>query len=229
MLIFVLSIHASIFYFPLELCFPFHSYKKKRPLWEDASYSPQLMINRLYNMRSCGRNFSCADYTIIDHQGKNMETKIDALIAKMERSRARLNAVLDKVTPQVEIYPSWKLKQVLDHITGWDELVSNSLRSYSHGETPAFGVMDGIDQYNATSVSARKAIPMDQSRLAYDTARENVIQALREMPPEMLAQQFKAPWGGMCTVASVVKIFVSHEQEHAKQIEETLLKSTGSL
>jgi hypothetical protein len=142
-------------------------------------------------MRSCGRNFSCADYTIIDHQGKNMETKIDALIAKMERSRARLNAVLDKVTPQVEIYPSWKLKQVLDHITGWDELVSNSLRSYSHGETPTFGVMDGIDQYNT--------------------------------------HQFKAPWGGMCTVASVVKIFVSHEQEHAKQIEETLLKSTGSL
>jgi hypothetical protein len=187
-----------------------------------------MMVNHLYNMRS-RRNFSCADYTIIGHQGKNMETKIDALIAKMEHSRARLNAILDKVTPQLEIYPSWKLKQVLDHITGWDELVSTTLRSYSHGETPALGVRDGIDQYNAESVSVRKALTMEQSRHAYDTARENVILALREMPPEMLTQQFKAPWGGMCTVVSVVKIFVSHELEHTKHIEDILMKSTGNV
>ena len=156
-----------------------------------------------------------------------MDTKIDALIAKMELSRARLNSVLDKVTPQTEIYPTWKLKQMLDHITGWDELTLTSLHAYSQGATPGLVVKDGIDQFNAQSVSARKSIPFEQSRQAYDVARENVIQTLREIPPEMLAQKFPAPWGGMCTVASVVKIFVSHEMEHAKHIEEILMESTG--
>jgi len=156
-----------------------------------------------------------------------METKIDALITKMETSRERLNAVLDKVAPQTEIYPTWKLKQILDHITGWDELVLISLRAYSQGDTPGLLVKEGIDQYNAQSVAARKTIPFEQSRQAYNVAREKVIHALREMPPEMLFQKFPAPWGGMCTVASVVKIFVSHELEHAKHIEEILMESTG--
>jgi hypothetical protein len=132
------------------------------------------------------------------------------------------------VTPQAEIYPTWKLKQLLDHITGWDELVSRTLYTYSQGEVPAVGVMGGVDQYNAQSVSARKAIPLEQSRQAYEAAREKVIQTMREMPPEMLTHRFPAPWGGMCTVASVVKIFVSHELEHAKHIEEFLMKSTDS-
>ncbi len=157
-----------------------------------------------------------------------METKIDALISKMEISRARLNAALDKIAPQTEIYPTWKIKQVLDHITGWDELMLTSLRAYSLGESPGLVVKDGIDQYNAQSVTERMAITLEQSRQAYDAARVKVIQTMREMPPESLTQKYPAPWGGMCTVASVVKIFVSHELEHAKHIEEILMKSTGN-
>ena len=156
-----------------------------------------------------------------------MDLKIDSLIAKMELSRARLNSALDKITPQTEIYPTWMLKQLLDHITGWDELTLTSLRAYSRGETPGLVVKDGINQFNAQSVFARKAISFDQSRRAYDATREKVIQSLREMPPEMLTQKFPAPWGGMCTISSVVKIFVSHELEHAKHIEEILTKSTS--
>jgi len=187
-----------------------------------------MMVNRLYNMYSHSCNFSCADYTIIDRQDKSMDTKIDALIAKMELARARLNSALDKITPQTEIYPTWKLKQMLDHFSGWDELTLTSLRAYSQGKTPGLMVKDGIDQFNAQSVSARKAVPFEQSRQAYDVVREKVIQTLREMPPEMLTQKFPAPWGGMCTITSVVKIFVSHELEHAKHLEEILMKSTGT-
>jgi len=157
-----------------------------------------------------------------------METKNNALIVKMEISRARLDAALDKVAPQTEIYPTWKLKQILDHITGWDELFLTTLRAYSQGDTPGLVVKDGIDQYNAQSVTARKTITLKQSRQAYGTTRGDVIQTMREMPPEILTQKFPAPWGGMCTVASVVKIFVSHELEHAKHIEEILMKSTGN-
>ena len=204
----------------------FPAYKKTRPLWEDALYSPQLVVKRLYNNRIY--NFSCADYTIIEYQGIKMDTKIEVSISKMEQSRARLNAVLEKVTPQVEIYPTWKIKQVMDHIAGWDELVYSTLRAYLQGETPSLAVKDGIDPYNAESVSVRKDLPLEQSRQAYHAAREHVIQILRQMTSEMLTQQFPAPWGGMCTVTSVVKIFVSHEMEHAKQIDAILMKSTGS-
>lgn len=151
-----------------------------------------------------------------------MDTKIELMLAKMERSRAELNAALDKVTPQTEIYPSWKVKQVMDHIAGWDELVYSSLQAYKLGKSPGKLVSDGIDPFNAESVAKRKNIPLKQSRQDYDAARAKVIQLLQELSPEMLTQKYPAPWGGECTISSIVRIFVSHEQEHAKQIEEVL-------
>lgn len=151
-----------------------------------------------------------------------MTTEIDDLIEKLEHARNQLNACLDKVAPQLELYPTWKLKQLMDHITGWDELVTTAFHTHSLGDTPSLAVKHGINQYNKESVSARKALSLEQSRQAYAASRAAVIRALREMPVEKLTQRFRAPWGGTCTVASVVEIFVSHELEHAKHIEGSL-------
>jgi hypothetical protein len=178
------------------------------------------MVIRLYNKYIHNHNFSCVDYTIINLRGIYMDKTVNALIVKMERSRSRLNAALDRVAPETEIYPSWKLKQVMDHIAGWDALVASSLRAYQNDEIPSLRV-PSIDQYNAASVSARQDLSLEQSRQAYDAARQEVLQIIRNLPEDMLARRYPAPWGGSCTVASIVKIFVSHEEEHAKQIEET--------
>lgn len=149
--------------------------------------------------------------------------KVNSLIAKMERARAQLDAALEKAAPQTEIYPSWKVKQVLDHIAGWDQLVISSLRAYQKGEIPSHTVKS-IDQYNAASVSARMDLSLEQSRQAYDEARQEVLHILRSLPEEMLTRRYLAPWGGNCTISSIVKIFVSHEEEHAKQIEQSFNK-----
>jgi uncharacterized damage-inducible protein DinB len=149
------------------------------------------------------------------------------MIAKMENARARLNAALDKVPQNTEIYPSWKIKQLMDHITGWDVLVAKAFRAHSRGETLGRLVRDGIDPYNADSVRDRMSLTIAQSRQAYDDARADVISAMSEMPDEKLTEKFTPPWGGMCTVAAVVRVFVSHEIEHAEQVESCIKKSLG--
>lgn len=155
-----------------------------------------------------------------------MNAKNVSIITRMEQSRARLNAVLNKIAPQMEIYPTWKVKQLMDHIAGWDELVYATLIGYLHGEKPSLKVKGGIDGYNAESISARSDISLEQSRQEYDAARQKVLQALREIPPEKMSQKFPAPWGGTCTVNSIVKIFVSHELEHARHIEAVLSQAS---
>ncbi len=150
-----------------------------------------------------------------------MKTKIELLIAKMEAARTQLDEALVKIAPEIEIYPNWKLKQLLDHIAGWDELVLGELKAYQNGITPTQTV-DGINQFNARSVSDRKALTLDQSRQAYDLLRADVLQTLRSLPEELLDRKYDAPWGGNCTITSIVKIFVSHEREHARQIEEII-------
>ncbi len=153
-----------------------------------------------------------------------MSADKEKLIVKLTNTREQLNAALKRVTPQEEIYPAWKVKQLLDHLTGWDELVASAFHAHSQGDTLGIKVKHGIDQFNAASVDERKKFTLEQSRQAYESAREAVLQALRDMPDDKLEQRFPAPWGGMCSVASVVKILVSHEQEHARQIEEKLGK-----
>jgi len=151
-----------------------------------------------------------------------MSTEKDELIDKLAHARGKLNAALDRITPGAEIYPDWKLKQLLDHITGWDELVTEALHLHARGEQPPLTVKHGIDRYNEASVSQRTQLSLEQSRQAYAAARETFIQALGEMPDEKLPQSFRAPWGGKCSVSSVVRIFVSHELEHARQMDESL-------
>ena len=154
-----------------------------------------------------------------------MEKEIEDLISKMERSRARLNIALDKVAPQIEVYPTWKTKQILDHIAGWDELVYASLQAYSEGNPPPSIVEMNIDQYNSASVADRRDLSLEQSGQACKKSRARVIQALKDLSPEMLSKTYPAPWGGMCTIPSIMKIFVSHELEHARQIEKVLKSS----
>ena len=152
-----------------------------------------------------------------------MPVNKDDLIAKMVHARQMLDAALERLAPQAEIYPAWKLKQLLDHFTGWDELVAGAFRTHAQGDMPdKLMKPGGIDQYNASSVEQRRVFSLEESRQAYHSSREAVINAIQEMPGEKLEQRFPAPWGGTCTVSSVVKIFVDHELEHARQIESRL-------
>jgi hypothetical protein len=150
-----------------------------------------------------------------------MDPKNKALMTKLEQSRTRLNTALEKISPKEDIYPEWKLKQLLDHITGWDELTARTLSLYLNGEPTEKVVIGSIDQYNDNSISVRKSLTLEESRMAYEQARQSVLQILAEIPASMLAEKFKAPWGGTCTVNSVVRIFSSHELEHARHLEES--------
>jgi DinB superfamily len=153
-----------------------------------------------------------------------MRDEREALIAQLDHARLRLNAVLDQVTPEVEIYPAWKLKQVLDHIAGWDDAVLAAIHTHSQGDVPAVTAPRGIDYYNAETVTTREALPLEHTRREYEVTRELLKQAIREMPADKLAQPFVSPWGQTGTVAWVVRIFVHHEVDHAKEIEEILKK-----
>jgi hypothetical protein len=113
-------------------------------------------------------------------KGIGMGTKCEALITSMEYAREEINQLLEKVTPQTEIYPSWKLKQLLDHIAGWDALMVSVYRTHSQGGTPVRVVRHGINSFNEELISARKGLSLAESRIAFNTSRAEVIQALRD-------------------------------------------------
>ncbi|MBN2149592.1 MAG: DinB family protein [Anaerolineales bacterium] len=144
------------------------------------------------------------------------------LIAELNSARQRLNDVLSRVDDKKEIYPTWKLKQVLDHVAGWDDAVIASIQSHARGEVPAVTAPRGIDYYNAETVTTREALPLTTTRMEFEATRLILKELILSLSDEKYAQPFIAPWGSEITVAQLVNIFVHHEIEHAQEIEQIL-------
>ncbi|MCP4543179.1 MAG: DinB family protein [Chloroflexi bacterium] len=142
------------------------------------------------------------------------------LIQKLDVSRAKIKAALADIDQQTEIYPTWTIKHILAHIAGWDDAAIASLRAHAGGDKPATPATEGIDAYNEASVATREALSYDRIAREWELARDQFKDAIREMPPEKLAEPLLFPWGETGTVAQIVHIFAHHENGHAEEIRQ---------
>ncbi len=140
------------------------------------------------------------------------------LIQQLDEARAELKAVLADIGIHAEIYPGWTAKELLAHLTGWDEAVTSSLRAHAGGREPAAPATLGIDVYNAESVETREALSYEQTLKECELAREQLKAAIVELPPEKLKEPLLFPWGPTGSVERLIRIFVHHDREHAEEL-----------
>lgn len=146
------------------------------------------------------------------------------LVDRLDRARAEIEALLPLVSRELEVYPGWTMRQVLAHIAGWDEATLAALRAHAGGKESGTPAARGITIYNAQSVETREALSFDQTRREYDVLREELKQAIREMPDELMQLAMILPWGGYGKVEEIVEIFAEHEEGHAGEIRNALFK-----
>lgn len=146
----------------------------------------------------------------------------DILIYRLDETRLKIEELLPKIDPVKEIYPGWTIKQMLAHITGWDEVTINSLRSHIAGKAASVPANRGINEFNARTVASRQE--QDYSHILKDwrLARKVLRTILEKMPEEKFLEPLTAPWGEKGTVAYLVDIFREHEEEHVRDINEWL-------
>jgi len=142
------------------------------------------------------------------------------LIQQLDAARAKMQAVLVDLDTSMEIYPGWTIKHVLAHIAGWDDVTIAALRAHLADVQPDTPAVRGIDFYNAQSVAEREALSYAQIAREWELAREELKDLINGMSPEKLEKPLLFPWGRSGTVAQIVAIFASHEEEHAAEIEE---------
>ena len=146
-------------------------------------------------------------------------------IQQLDAAHEKMLAVVAQVDTELEIYPGWTMKQVLAHLTGWDDATTSSLRAHIDGSQPATPAVEGIDFYNAQSVETREALNYEQTLVEWRLARDQLKAAINDLPPEKLNEPLLFAWGEMGSVARLVAIFVSHEEEHAEEILKHLGRS----
>jgi len=148
----------------------------------------------------------------------------ESYIKRYEAARNEMREIVQMAQGNPQIYAPWRMKEVLDHITGWDDAVIASIKSMLAGEVPATPAARGIDVYNAETVSSRESIPYEVTQREWEASRVELLGLIREMTEEQLHQRFTFPWGDEGTIENLVDIFVEHEEEHAKEIREIIMK-----
>jgi len=141
-----------------------------------------------------------------------------ALIQRLDEARHNLETVIPRVDKNKQIYPNWTLKQMLDHIAGWDDAIVTSLRAHVDGQVPGTPADRGIDYYNEQTVESRESLDFDRTYREFLASRRLLKQAIQEAPEEKLAMPFVVPWGPTGTISEVIEIFAGHEEEHTADI-----------
>jgi hypothetical protein len=147
------------------------------------------------------------------------------LIQQLDVARGKLNAILDTISTQDEIYPEWTVKHLLAHLAGWDDAVLTALQAYIQDAEFKIPAYLGIDDYNAQSVETRKMLNLQQVRGEGEQVREQIKEALRAMPDDNFTKEYLFPWGERGTISELIGIFIHHETAHADEIKQNIANS----
>ncbi len=151
----------------------------------------------------------------------------EALIARLERSRALMLAQLDEIDKNRKIYPLWTVREILAHLSGWDDATIAFIRAILEGGQPGLTLAaQGIDVYNAETVSTREGLDYDHIYREYLETRRALLDLIRQMPEDLVTQQYVLPWGGYGTLVDMVNIFAPHEEEHAEDVRKIIADAT---
>jgi len=141
----------------------------------------------------------------------------------LARSREDLQQALDglsnKEMTQVPVEGVWTIKDVLGHLTSWEEALLKPLRSYADG-----GPFDGqvIEEYltwNDEQAAHKKGLSLDTILDELTSVREKLIAMATRLSDRQYEQQVTFPWGERGTVDKALHGLSLHEREHLRTIQ----------
>lgn len=145
--------------------------------------------------------------------------KREEILQAYEESRAAMMAQLDEIDRNRKIYPLWTIREILAHLSGWDDAAIAFLSALIKGEIPPTPAMRGIDMYNAETVSTREGLRYDHIVREYINTREKLLALVSMASDEILTQKAILPWGGEGTFEGITQVFSPHEIEHAEDVK----------
>ena len=141
------------------------------------------------------------------------------LLQQLDEAHEKLRAVLSSLDPSRAVSPTWTVKEVVAHITGWDDATIKMLHAHVTGEPLDAPEWVTIDHYNAQSVETRRALSYDHTAREWELTRTQLKGLIGDIPPDKLVEPLEFLWGQSGTVAQLLGIMIHHEAGHATTLE----------
>jgi len=151
------------------------------------------------------------------------------LLGKLIETRSATRALLEDVDPEMRVYtdPEWRIRDILGHIATWDRQVAKSLRAFI-GRTEYFipGIEEDESDYNEQAVLEQRTFSTQQIMVEWEQARDDLREAIREIPSDQFPGDLLYPWGGeRGSIAKLIDFIIDHENEHRDEIERAIKTS----
>jgi hypothetical protein len=140
------------------------------------------------------------------------------LLHRLDETRATIENLLPTLDRTQEIYPGWTIKEMLAHMTGWDDATIDSLRAHVVDRIPGVPAIRSLDEYNAGTVLSREDLNYEQVLKEWRLTRQVLRTLIEQMPADKFLEPVIVPWGSKSSVTSLVEMFRDHEEEHIRDI-----------
>jgi uncharacterized damage-inducible protein DinB len=150
-------------------------------------------------------------------------TKEKALASLVESRQALHQAIeglSEEQMTQVQVEGTWTVKDVIGHVSAWEELLAQPMRGYAEGGVFACDVIADYLAFNDEDAARKRDVPLDEILSQATAVRQDLVAAANELSAEQLEAEVTYPWGSTGTVMQGLSGLAVHEMEHAGAIQE---------
>jgi hypothetical protein len=120
-----------------------------------------------------------------------MSDKSDAIASLEATRRETLDAIagIPEDMMSVTAFGTWSTKDVLCHLTSWEQLAAADLQRVGRGHIPQLATFRGedADDWNAWLMRSRNLFPLPQVMFELENARRQLIDGLNALPDNLFA------------------------------------------
>jgi hypothetical protein len=108
----------------------------------------------------------------------------NCLLQSLYEARLKIEELLPKVDHQKEIYPGWTIREMLAHLTGWDDVTIDSLRAHVAGRIPEMPALQGVDENNKRILTSLQNMDLAHVIKEWRLTRQVLRTVIEKMPEE---------------------------------------------
>jgi hypothetical protein len=148
--------------------------------------------------------------------------KREEILKTLENSHALMRAQLDEIDKNRKVYPLWTIREIVAHLSGWDDALIGFVNALLKGQQPPTPAMRGPEVYNEETVSTREGLGYDHIVREYVETRAKLASLIRLTSEEMVTQKTTLLWGEEGTMEDLLRVFGAHEAEHAGDVKKII-------
>lgn len=147
------------------------------------------------------------------------EKALRSLASSREDLQQAIEGLSHEEMSQVPVEGVWAIKDMLGHLTSWEEVLLQSLQSYADGGPFDGEVVEDYLAWNDEQAAHKKGLPLDTILDEMISVREKVVALANRLSERQYEQQVTFPWGEKGTVDKALRGLSVHEREHVRTIQ----------